>query len=147
MLRRLAKRVVQKLAGDQDGAPSASRSAHSAHEETEAEAEALANIEAGCQEIYERIGAGEPVQVLDVREASETAEGIIKGAILIPLSELDQRWEEVKDANEIVCYCARGGRSLKAATFLREKGVFNATSLEGGVAGWSALGGELVKPG
>ena len=147
MLRRLAKRVARKLTGDPQTAPSTAAPAPSAHLEPEAEAESLANIEAGCQEIYERIGAGEPVQVLDVREASETAEGVIRGAILIPLSELEQRWEEVKDANEIVCYCARGGRSLKAATFLREKGVFNATSLEGGVAGWSALGGELVKPG
>ena len=147
MLRRLAKRVARKLAGGQDSVQSNGGAVAPVREEGEAEAEALANIEAGCQEIYERIGAGEPVQVLDVREVSETAEGVINGAILIPLSELEQRWEEVKDANEIVCYCARGGRSLKAATFLREKGVFNATSLEGGVATWSSLGGELVKPG
>jgi rhodanese-related sulfurtransferase len=117
------------------------------YQEPEANAESLANIEAGCQEIKERIDAGEPVQVLDVREPDETAQGVIEGALLIPLSLLDQRWEEVKDCNEIVCYCAMGGRSLQAASFLREKGVFNATSLEGGVASWHALGGVLVKPG
>lgn len=111
-----------------------------------AEAEALATIEAGCQEVKERVEAGEPVMMLDVRNPDETATGIIEGAILIPLPELEARWEEVKDANEIVCYCAKGGRSLKAATFLREKGVFNATSLEGGMGKWRAVGGQTVPP-
>ena len=149
MLRRLAKRVVRKLVGDEGAQSSVGSDSSPVHADpkVEAEAETLANIEAGCQEIYERIGAGEPVLVLDVREVSETAEGIIEGAILIPLSEMEKRWEEVKDANEIVCVCARGQRSLRAATFLREKGVFNATSLEGGVAAWLELGGTLVKPG
>ena len=150
MLRRLAKRVVRKLAGGESSMPARAPSPSPpppTNQEPEAVGESLANIEAGCQEIKERIDAGEPVQVLDVRETEETAQGVIAGAILIPLSELEQRWEQVKDCNEIVCYCAMGGRSLQAATFLRQKGVFNATSLEGGVAAWSTLGGALVKPG
>ncbi len=112
-----------------------------------AEGEALATIEAGVQEVKERVECGEPVVLLDVRNPEETATGVIPGAILIPLDELEARWAEVKDENELVCYCAKGSRSLKAATFMREKGVFNATSLAGGVAEWKALGGELVAPG
>ena len=146
MLRRLAKRVVRRVVGDGSADDRLSPAAPQVQDPA-AEAEMLANIEAGCQEIKERIDAGEPVQVLDVREPEETAQGIIAGAILIPLSELEERWTEVKDCNEIVCYCAAGRRSLQAAELLRVKGVFNATSLEGGVAGWSQLGGALVKPG
>jgi rhodanese-related sulfurtransferase len=106
----------------------------------------LSNIEAGIQEVKERVDAGEPVVMLDVRNADETAQGVVTGAILIPLPELEARWEELKDCNEIVCYCARGGRSLEAAKLLRQKGLFNATSLEGGVAAWSEMGGKLVAP-
>jgi len=146
MLRRLAKRVVKRIS---EGSSSRAEPETGAgnYSEPAAEAEALANIEAGCQEIKERIDAGEPVQVLDVREPSETEQGVIEGAILIPLSELETGWELVKDCNEVVCYCAAGKRSLQAATLLRQKGVFNATSLEGGVGAWTALGGALVKPG
>lgn len=109
-------------------------------------AEALSMIECSAQEIKERLDAGEPVTVLDVREPSETAGGIIPGALLIPLGQLRARWEEVKDANEIVCYCAAGARSLQAAHFLREKGLFNATSLDGGISGWMEIGGKITRP-
>lgn len=110
-------------------------------------AETLSTIEAGAQEVKERLDAGEPVTMLDVREPSETAGGIIPGAIRIPLGQLQARWEEVKDANEIVCYCAIGARSLQAAHFLREKGLFNATSLDGGISAWMEIGGKVVRPG
>ncbi len=109
-------------------------------------AEALSTIECGAQEIKERLDAGEPVTMLDVREPAETAGGVIPGAIRIPLGQLQARWEEVKDANEIVCYCAMGARSLQAAHFLREKGLFNATSLDGGISAWMEIGGKVVRP-
>lgn len=108
-----------------------------------ADADALANIEAGCQEVKERVEAGEPVLLLDVRTPDETAAGVIPGARLIPLDELEARWTEVKDANELICYCASGKRSLRAAKFLREKGIFNTTSLEGGITTWQQLGGAV----
>ncbi|GDX78678.1 hypothetical protein LBMAG42_04890 [Deltaproteobacteria bacterium] len=108
-----------------------------------ADADALANLEAGVQEIKERVEAGEPVVLLDVREPHETAHGVIAGARLIPLGQLEARWKELANCDEIVCYCAHGMRSLSAAELLRKKGLFNATSLEGGVAAWQALGGTL----
>ena len=112
-----------------------------------ADADALANLDAGAQEVKERVDAGEPVVILDVREPRETAHGVIPGARVIPLGELEARWKELEDCNEIVCYCAHGQRSRTAATLLRKKGLFNATSLEGGVAAWQALGGALAPAG
>lgn len=110
-------------------------------------AEKLATIEASAQEVKERIAAGEPVLLLDVREPFETAGGIVPGARLIPLGQLAQRWKEVAEANEVVCYCAAGVRSLQAAQLLRDNGVFNATSLVGGISEWMAIGGGVVRPG
>ena len=104
----------------------------------------LSNIECGAQELKERLDAGESVTVLDVREPHETAAGVIPGAVLIPLGQLETRWEQIKDANEVVVYCALGARSLQAAGFLRANGVFNATSMDGGIVAWTEIGGQTV---
>jgi len=96
--------------------------------------------------LWERIQAGEPVIVVDVREDFELKQsGFLKDSIHIPLRELPTRWEELKDANEIVCYCAAGARSYNAAMLLRDNGLFNATSLEGGIAAWKAISAPVVR--
>ena len=159
LLRAFAKRVVGRVVGapvaEPGSAPApspvlpaaaAGMSIVPAPTEPTADAEALATIEAGAQEVRERLEAGEPVTLLDVREPSETAAGTIPGARLIPLGQLRERWRELESCDEIVCYCAMGGRSLAAAELLRANGLFNATSLEGGVAAWRAIGGTLTPP-
>lgn len=128
-------------------AEKAARPRRAVRPEDEAAAALLANLEAGAQEVKERMDAGEPVLLLDVREPFETAGGIIPGAVLVPLGQLPARWQELAGANEIVCYCAAGVRSVQAATLLREKGLFNATSLVGGISEWMQLGGKIVRPG
>jgi rhodanese-related sulfurtransferase len=142
MLRRLAKKVIAKVTGARPTPPPPPSDPPAAP----AAAESLATIEEDAQEVKERIDAGEPVVLLDVRNPAEFAQGIIEGAVLIPLPDLSARWEEVKDANEIVCYCRSGQRSLEAARFLRERGLFNATSMSGGVMAWATAGGALVDP-
>lgn len=147
MLRRFAKRVLRRLQGSTRPVTEAPPPAPPPAAAPPAAAESLTRMEAGAQEVLERVEAGEPVVLLDVREPAETADGTIAGARLIPLGELERRWDEVADCDEIVCYCARGGRSLRAAELLRQKGVFNATSMEGGVAAWTEAGGSLAAPG
>lgn len=110
-----------------------------------ASAELMASIEAGVQEVRERVEAGEPVTLLDVRTDAEVAQGRIPGALHIPLQELEARWTEVENEDEIVCYCAAGMRSLRAARLLRDKGVFNATSMEGGIQAWIDQGGSVTE--
>jgi rhodanese-related sulfurtransferase len=104
----------------------------------------LSGLECGVAELAERLEAGEYVTVVDVRQPEEVANGTLSGALTIPLGELDARWEELKECNEVVCYCATGKRSKSAAMKLRALGIMNATSLEGGVAAWTQYGGELV---
>lgn len=106
---------------------------------------ALSRIDAGAQEVKERIDAGEPVVLLDVRTPAEVANGRIAGALTIPVDELEARWSELERCDEVVCYCASGGRSRRAAELLRARGLFNATSMTGGVAAWTAAGGTLVR--
>lgn len=70
--------------------------------------------------------------IVDVRELDE--EGVIEGAVRIPLGDLMTR---IKTLNlptdkEIVCYCRSGNRSKIAVDFLIKKG-FRALNLEGGI--------------
>ena len=161
LVRSLARKVIGKVTGGGEPAPAQRAApasavtpvvaapapvARTAEAEPVAEAESLATIECGAQELVERIGCGEFVVMVDVREPSEVASGVIPGARLIPLPELERRWRELEDADEIVCYCAVGARSLRAARFLREQGLFNATSLEGGFAAWRSAGGAVTSP-
>jgi len=108
--------------------------------------ESLARLDCGAQELRERLEAGEEIVIVDVRNAPEIAGGVLPGAVHIPLPELEARWTELEGADEIVCYCAVGQRSLTAAKLLRTKGLINATSLEDGVPGWQQAGGALVAP-
>jgi len=142
MLRRLVRKVLGTVTGGSASTPPPPADPPAAP----AAAESLATIEADAQEVKERIDAGEPVVLLDVRNPDETALGVIRDAVVIPLPELSARWEEVEAANEIVCYCRSGRRSLEAARFLRERGLFNATSMSGGVGAWASAGGTLVDP-
>ncbi len=83
-------------------------------------------------------GPDQPV-VLDVRTPQETqAEGIIAGAILIPLDQLPGRIKEVPADREIITVCKRGMRSVNAAQLLRQAGR-KALSLVGGMDEWAAL--------
>ena len=137
MIRRILKRIIRRSPRPTPPPPTPPSPPQAVGEE-------LSNIECGAQELWERIQAGEPVVILDVREDFERQRmGFLQGSIHIPLRELSTRWEELKDANEIVCYCAAGARSYNAAMLLRDNGLFNATSLEGGIRSWKAISAPL----
>lgn len=150
LLRSLARRVRDRLVGEAPAAaapasrpPPAPKPAPVIEED---EAARFSNMERGAQEVKERVNAGEPVLLLDVREPYETAGGVIPGALLIPLGQLPARWKELEKRDEVVVYCAAGMRSYQAAAFLRDQGIQNATSMEGGISAWMQLGGTVKPP-
>ncbi len=150
LFRRAARKVLNTVLDRAPHIPAAPSAMQQFEPEPEPAPEAapdLSNIECGAQELKERLDAGESVTVVDVREPHETAGGIIPGAVVIPLGQLERRWEEVKDADEVVVYCALGARSLQAAGYLRTQGVFNATSMDGGIYAWTEAGGTTEPQG
>ncbi|HTW48160.1 MAG TPA: rhodanese-like domain-containing protein, partial [Acidobacteriaceae bacterium] len=88
------------------------------------------------KELKRRRDAGEEVFVLDVREPFEYQIAQIGGK-LIPLGELPQRVGELNPQQEIVVQCKSGGRSQRAAEFLRKNGFANVHNLAGGITAWS----------
>lgn len=84
----------------------------------------------------ERLGQ---VHVLDVREDYEWADGHIDGAQHIPLGDLPARLAELPDDKQVVCVCAVGARSGRAAHFLGATGR-DAVNLDGGMYAWQSAG-------
>ena len=80
----------------------------------------------------------EDALLLDVREPSECASGMIPGAVAIPLGQLRRRLGELPRDRMIVAYCAVGVRGYLAERILRANG-FTVGNLSGGMATWMAV--------
>nr|WP_319493226.1 rhodanese-like domain-containing protein [uncultured Desulfobacter sp.] len=76
--------------------------------------------------------------ILDVRQPSEYEERHIPGAVLIPLSELSDRLEELDPEKPTLVYCAIGGRSRVAAQMLAGKGFKKVINVSGGIKAWES---------
>ncbi|MBQ3110050.1 MAG: rhodanese-like domain-containing protein [Clostridia bacterium] len=81
--------------------------------------------------------------ILDVREQEEFAEGHIKGAILLPYTEIESKAEAVLPDKDklILVYCRSGRRSKIAAESLVSLGYTNVKEF-GGIIDWPY---EVVK--
>ena len=75
--------------------------------------------------------------IVDAREQSEYDEGHIKGAIVIPYTEIEEKAEEMLPDKEqlILVYCRSGRRSKIAAQSLANMGYKNVKEF-GGIIDW-----------
>ena len=85
-----------------------------------------------------RLDGGEQLVLIDVREDEEVAQGMIEGAIHIPLGQISERHNELPTAVEIIVICRSGGRSGRACEFLSANG-YNVTNMSGGMLEWAKL--------
>ncbi|WP_232337470.1 rhodanese-like domain-containing protein [Deinococcus arboris] len=86
------------------------------------------------QEGQRRVQAG--ALLVDVREQSEYNEVHAEGAQLLPLSELEARYQELPQDRELVMICRSGARSARAGEFLKERGYGQVVNLAGGTMAW-----------
>ena len=96
-----------------------------------------------AEEAKKIMDSGEEHIILDTREQDEFDEGHIKGSILIPYTEIENKAEEMlpdKDA-QILVYCRSGRRSKIASESLSELGYTNVKEF-GGIIDWPY---EVVK--
>ncbi len=80
------------------------------------------------------------IAILDVREAAETASGIIANSVQIPLGQLTARVGELDRGKLLVTHCKGGYRSSIATSLLRRAGFRDVANLTGGYDGWKAAG-------
>jgi glyoxylase-like metal-dependent hydrolase (beta-lactamase superfamily II)/rhodanese-related sulfurtransferase len=85
--------------------------------------------------------AEEPdLQIVDVRNPSEQAAGVVAGAQPIPLASLLDRLGELDPRRPTVMYCAGGYRSSIASSITRALGFDRVAEILGGFDAWRAAG-------
>ncbi len=113
-------------------------------------AEAMAVVKTyTVQEVLARL-ADPAVQIVDVRDVRELAEGTIVGALLAPRGMLEF-WVDpaspyfkpvfADESKEFILFCGLGWRSALSAKSLQEMGMTNVAHIEGGYAEWLNQGG------
>jgi rhodanese-related sulfurtransferase len=93
-------------------------------------------------DVKKSLDAKEDFLLLDVRQPREWNVARIEGAMLVPMNELEQKAQTdlaTMKHRRIVTMCHVGGRSLRAAAFLRHLGFENVHSMAGGIEAWSVL--------
>ncbi len=81
-----------------------------------------------------------PALVLDVREPHEFAEVRIEGSLLLPMSQLATRLDEIPRDRPVLVLCHVGGRSARVTGFLRQQGWEDVGNVAGGIDAWQRAG-------
>jgi rhodanese-related sulfurtransferase len=76
------------------------------------------------------------IQLVDVREPDEYAEGHLPGAKPIPLGYLPARAQELDRQLPVILYCHSGNRSYAAGKRLIRLGFTDVAHLSPGLSGW-----------
>jgi sulfur-carrier protein adenylyltransferase/sulfurtransferase len=97
---------------------------------------AASATEISALELKARLDRGDKLVIVDVREPNEYQINRIPGSQLIPLGEIPRRYAELDVEEEIVVQCKMGGRSAKAADYLRSVGFKRVLNLKGGILDW-----------
>ena len=66
--------------------------------------------------------------LVDVRTPEEFAMGSVKGAVNIPLDEVESRVNEFKGKPYVIVFCRSGNRSGQAKSVLEANGITNVTN-------------------
>jgi molybdopterin/thiamine biosynthesis adenylyltransferase/rhodanese-related sulfurtransferase len=88
-------------------------------------------------ELDEKLKAGVPLMLVDVREPHELEISHIEGSQVIPLGELASRLSELDPLDEIVLICKAGVRSTRALQILLGAGFRKIHNLQGGLNAWA----------
>ena len=103
--------------------------------------------EVSVMDVKAMLDRGTPFQLIDVREASEWANGHLPTARHLCKGIIERDIEQrIPDTSAlIVLYCGGGFRSALAADALQKMGYSNVFSMDGGVRGWREKGYPFTK--
>ncbi|MCW2692142.1 MAG: putative adenylyltransferase/sulfurtransferase MoeZ [Mycobacterium sp.] len=107
---------------------------------SEAAVEAAKGSTITPKQLKEMLDAGEPIDLIDVREPAEFEILSIPGSHLIPKGEIvnGKALDQLRQDRKTVLYCKSGVRSAEALAVVKGAGFANAVHVQGGVLGWQA---------
>ncbi len=96
-------------------------------------------MEVDCHSVRQKVESGTDFLLLDCREADELQLASIPGAVHIPMSQIQDRVQELAPwtDREIVVFCHHGVRSQRVAAWLAQQGFASTYSMSGGIDAWS----------
>lgn len=100
-----------------------------------------------AEELKKRLTDGDLDEVLiDVRESTEFKAARIPEAKNVPLGEIQEVADKLRNVGTVYVHCASGARSTRACQMLLDAGV-NAVNVGGGISAWESAGFTVVKTG
>jgi rhodanese-related sulfurtransferase len=96
-------------------------------------------LEISCQAARRELAENCGSLLLDCRELDEYRLVALEGALLVPMSEIASRVDDLLQYRErpIIVYCHHGGRSAQVAMWLRRQGFAHVQSMAGGIDAWA----------
>jgi len=91
------------------------------------------------------VESGTAVQLVDVREVSETDAVRVEGALNLPLSRLKHLAERIDRSRPVYLLCRSGSRAASAAAQMRALGHRDIFVVRGGLDAWIASGNPVVR--
>ena len=85
------------------------------------------------------------INLVDVRKNHEVEQGIIKGAIHVPMPLVNEWLPSQNIESHWVFYCHIGVRSTQVGLIAENLGFKNIYNLSGGVVAWCQSDFELIK--
>jgi rhodanese-related sulfurtransferase len=93
------------------------------------------------QQLHDKLSAGAPVELIDVRTPAEFGEVHVSFARNLPLTELEPAQFAGRHASEpLYVICRSGSRANQACQKLASAGVANVVNVEGGTQAWEQAG-------
>lgn len=92
------------------------------------------------EELEKKIENGEELNLIDVREDEEVAEGMIPGAKHIRMNDIPARIDEFDKDKEYIFICRSSRRSENVCYYLQDQG-YKVRNMVGGMLDWK---GEIV---
>lgn len=93
-------------------------------------------------ELEKRLAAGDKLELVDVREDEEVAQGMIPGAQHIRMMTIPEKLDYFDKEKEYIFICRSGGRSENVCYYLQDQG-YKVRNMIGGMLNWS---GETISP-
>jgi len=111
------------------------------------EADPVTDIEVNAEVLERWVKEGRDFQIIDIREPYELQNGFLKDGWNIPMNSIPDELSCFPTDRTLVIVCAAGVRSFQVSHYLRENGLADAWSLDGGVAEWADKGFVFPKNG
>ena len=92
------------------------------------------------EELQKKLEAGEKLELVDVREDEEVAQGMIPGAKHIRMMTIPENLDQFDKEKEYIFICRSGARSENVCYYMQDQG-YKVRNMIGGMLNWA---GEVI---